>query len=137
MALIGVLPGPRFRCPVCGFIRGFPATRGASGARRHCRCPKCGAAERHRLQRLVVERIRDRLPPGARGLQFAPDPMTPVLRGLCAELITADILPRPGSIVLDMTRMDCPTMHSTWSMPATCWNTSSTTAPPSPRCIAS
>ncbi|WP_119420600.1 methyltransferase domain-containing protein [Desertibaculum subflavum] len=108
MALAGILPGPRFRCPVCGFIGSFPTTYGANAPRRYCRCPKCGAAERHRLQRLVIERIRDRLPAGARGLQFAPDPMTPVLCGLCADFITADIMPRQGSIVLDMTRMELP-----------------------------
>lgn len=108
MALVGVLPGPRFRCPVCNFIGSFPTSYGANAPRRYCRCPKCGAAERHRLQRLVIDRIRDRLPRGARGLQFAPDPMTPILRDLCAEFITADIMPGPGSIALDMTRMDLP-----------------------------
>jgi SAM-dependent methyltransferase len=108
MALAGVLPGPRFRCPLCGFIGRFPTTWGANAPRRYCRCPKCGAAERHRLQQLVINRIRDRLPPAARGLQFAPDPMTPVLRRLCAEFITADIMPRAGSIAVDMTRIDLP-----------------------------
>lgn len=108
MALAGVLPGPRFRCPLCGFIGSFPTTYGANAPRRYCRCPRCGAAERHRLQRLVIERVQGLLPPGARGLQFAPDPMTPVLRDLCSEFITADIMPGPGSITLDMTRMDLP-----------------------------
>lgn len=43
----------RFYCPICGYYGPFLNIR-----RRHALCPKCGSAERHRLQFLVFEELR-------------------------------------------------------------------------------
>jgi SAM-dependent methyltransferase len=64
-----------FVCPIC-FYRGplrdvFPET----GPRRHAACPRCGALERHRLQYLVLESMRQRHQFSRRSiLHFAPEP---------------------------------------------------------------
>jgi len=76
--------------------------------RAHALCPKCGAYERHRLQKLVLDRLAAENVidfSNARCLQFAPDAITPALRRLCREVVTADINPKPGSIKLDITKM--------------------------------
>jgi SAM-dependent methyltransferase len=72
-------------------------------------CPKCGSYERHRLQKLVLDRLAaEELIDfaNARCLQFAPDPITPALRRLCREVVTADISPKAESIRLDITNID-------------------------------
>lgn len=41
-------------------------------------------------------------------LQFAPDPITSSLRTLCANVVTADLVPQGNAIRVDMTKMDVP-----------------------------
>lgn len=63
-----------FHCPVCSFRGPFKDVAPPTGLRRHARCPKCGALERHRLQYLVLQRVLARLDPGQlRMLHFAPE----------------------------------------------------------------
>ncbi len=51
-------PGkPRFICPLCRYEGPFVDVHPETGVRRHAVCPSCGAAERHRLQYLVLERL--------------------------------------------------------------------------------
>lgn len=49
---------PRFRCPICDYRGPFLAHRSEGKKRPYALCPRCGSAERHRLQILVFERIR-------------------------------------------------------------------------------
>lgn len=46
----------RFTCPVCAWEGPFRDVAADTGARRHARCPRCGALERHRLQHVVMQR---------------------------------------------------------------------------------
>jgi len=105
-ALLFHFPGPSFRCPLCGFVGPFTTVHGMTGPRPFGRCPKCGALERHRLQRIVLDRLG--IAVSARCLQFAPDPITPMLRSRCAKVVTADIAPEGDSIRLDLTKIDMP-----------------------------
>jgi SAM-dependent methyltransferase len=44
----------QFVCPVCEYEGPFMDMKGFAGFRRHAKCPRCGALERHRLQYFVV-----------------------------------------------------------------------------------
>lgn len=46
-----------------------------AGVRKHAKCPKCGALERHRLQYLVLMELFDKMDfSGLKMLHFAPEP---------------------------------------------------------------
>ena len=97
----GLYQEPKFTCPICDYRGPFVKIR----IRVHGMCPKCGSSERHRLQKLVLDRlVLEKLINFAdtRCLQFAPDAVTPTLRRVCREVVTADINPKPGSIKLDI-----------------------------------
>lgn len=65
---------PEFACPLCGYRGPFATKKVNTGDRPHARCPKCGALERHRIQRLVLDRLFQRFDPArARMLHFAPE----------------------------------------------------------------
>jgi SAM-dependent methyltransferase len=101
--------GPRFRCPICGFDGPFVAEGRAAWRRLHARCPRCRALERHRLQKMALDRIRERrLGRFGRCLQFSQDAMTPVLRSFYAQVMIADPEPGRGLLCLDITRIDLP-----------------------------
>lgn len=48
---------PTFHCPICDYRGPFLAQWSEGRMRPHALCPSCGAAERHRLQQLVLGRI--------------------------------------------------------------------------------
>ena len=65
----------RFECPICGYRGPFKDVRPASGLRKHARCPRCSAMERHRLLYLVVGRVLNDMDCSAmKMLHFAPEP---------------------------------------------------------------
>ena len=100
-----LFPQPFYTCPICGYRGPFVKIRD----RAHGLCPKCGSFERHRLQKLVLDRlVTEKLVDfsSARCLQFAPDAVTQILRRYCREVVTADLSPKPGSIKLDMCAME-------------------------------
>jgi SAM-dependent methyltransferase len=89
-----------FHCPACGYRGPFLAAGPPAHRRRDARCPSCGAAERHRLQALV---IRDVLAPLAQAavarrgslalaVHFAPEPQIGrQLAALYPRYLTADL----------------------------------------------
>lgn len=95
----------RFHCPVCSFRGPFKDDKATSGTRKFARCPSCGALERHRLQHLVIDKLRaDHDFKNARFLHFAPEDF---FRGLFGEsfssYVTAD-LDRPDvDLAIDIT----------------------------------
>jgi SAM-dependent methyltransferase len=96
---------PFYTCPICNYSGPFVKIK----TRAHGLCPKCGSFERHRLQKLVLDRIvMEKLIDfaAARCLQFAPDAVTKILRRYCEEVVTADLNPKRGSIKLDMCAME-------------------------------
>ena len=56
--LIRNLNKERFTCPLCGYCGPFKDTNPSGrGLRKHAKCPKCDAAERHRLEYLIVNNL--------------------------------------------------------------------------------
>jgi len=65
----------KFECPVCGYRGPFEDFKPPTGHRKHAKCPKCKALERHRIQYLVINNILNSLNPSAlKMLHFAPEP---------------------------------------------------------------
>lgn len=64
----------RFECPVCGYRGPFRSFHSPTGLRKHARCPRCGALERHRIQYVVViQLLKNRITASSRMLHFAPE----------------------------------------------------------------
>ena len=62
-----------FKCPICRFHGPFTTAYQAS-RRRYARCPGCGAAERQRLQYMVIDQLRASYNfREMRALHFAPE----------------------------------------------------------------
>jgi SAM-dependent methyltransferase len=101
------IQGSKFRCPICQFEGPF-MTSVFGERRQHAICPRCLSVERHRLQRLVCDKVFDGLwdPDEKMLLQFAPDPMTGYLRSKFGSVICADIIPGKNRVVLDMRDID-------------------------------
>lgn len=49
-----------FSCPVCHYHGPFADLSVGTGFRKHAKCPKCGALERHRLQYVVLRNLAER-----------------------------------------------------------------------------
>jgi len=92
MDLAAKRPGGSFMCPVCSHRGRFATAVASTGVRRHARCPRCGALERHRLQTWVVrEKLLPLLPPSPRVLHFAPEEsIVGLLRPVAGTYTTAD-----------------------------------------------
>src|SRR5205823_2522748 len=64
-----------FECPVCKYRGPFIDLNPPTGLRKHAKCPKCGALERHRLQYLVItDVLKGRDTSKMKMLHFAPEP---------------------------------------------------------------
>jgi predicted SAM-dependent methyltransferase len=48
---------PKFTCPLCNYHGIFKDVNPPTGYRKYCLCPQCGSAERHRLQKMVLDKI--------------------------------------------------------------------------------
>jgi SAM-dependent methyltransferase len=81
-----------FKCPICGFRGPFTSDYRAA-PRRYARCPGCGGTERHRLQYMVFQDLRQRYPfKDMRMLHFAPETVFRArFRDWFASYETADI----------------------------------------------
>ena len=65
----------KYTCPVCGYRGPFKDVNPPTGLRKHARCPKCLALERHRIQYVVVNQVLNDVNPSALTmLHFAPEP---------------------------------------------------------------
>lgn len=64
------------RCPACGYSGRFSTAWALTGRRAEAYCPACHAAERHRLQALVVDVLSSRLDLTTMSmLHIAPEPI--------------------------------------------------------------
>lgn len=65
----------KFVCSVCGYSGPFKDINPPSGFRKHAKCPKCNALERHRLQYVVVHSLLNTINASTlKMLHFAPEP---------------------------------------------------------------
>jgi SAM-dependent methyltransferase len=96
----------RFLCPACQYRGAFVPAGGSGRQRRsHARCPACGAAERHRLQIDVLDRVLPTLslPPEALAVHFAPEPTIGArLRAVYGQVVTADLHGRDVDLAADL-----------------------------------
>ena len=64
----------QFNCPVCNYTGAFKDIHPPTGTRKHARCPKCHALERHRIQYLVVDDLLAQTDTSSLSmLHFAPE----------------------------------------------------------------
>ncbi len=97
-----------YHCPICDYRGRFATAWAMTGRRPHAHCPRCRAAERHRLQALVLDRLRtehafDRLDM----LHVAPEPT--FRSRFAAEFrryVTADLERPDVDLQLDLTSID-------------------------------
>lgn len=83
----------KFECPICGYIGPFADLNPSTGLRRHAKCVRCGALERHRLQYLAIRKAFGGFEHSQkRMLHFAPEPFfSPMFSWMFANYETADI----------------------------------------------
>ena len=63
-----------FACPICLYEGPFEDVNDPTGLRKHAKCPKCSALERHRIQFLVMQKVLElRQPEQLSLLHFAPE----------------------------------------------------------------
>lgn len=66
---------PEFQCPICDYRGPFVALYRETKLRDHAACPGCGAAERHRLQYVIMRRVAESFDFGTKAiLHVAPEP---------------------------------------------------------------
>lgn len=101
---------PRFTCPICNYNGIFLDANPVTGRRKYCQCPSCHSAERHRLQRLVLDQILPTINPAqARILHFAPEPFfRGYLKEKFQEYISADLHMPDVDIICDITNLPFP-----------------------------
>ncbi len=63
-----------FKCPVCDYSGPFMDVNPPTGLRKHAKCPKCSALERHRIQYLVMSNLLNSINTSSlKMLHFAPE----------------------------------------------------------------
>jgi len=100
----------KFTCPVCSYRGFFADVRPLSGLRKHAECPKCGALERHRLQRLVLARLsREWDFSTMRVVHFAPESfLRYYFRTVFSRYVSADIAQKGVDVQADLRRLPFP-----------------------------
>lgn len=108
LLVINLLGKPKVLCPICGW-RGHCFVHNANN-RPNARCPNCGSLERHRLQKLVLDRIgfldycRNK-----RVLHFAPEAwLQESLQSTSGKYISADIVPGRAMQEADIANLHYP-----------------------------
>ena len=96
---------PVFRCPICGYRGPFETLSATTGDRPNALCPKCGSYERHRLQFLVMQKLRARYAFETRKmLHFAPErALSGIFRDMFRTYTTADLSMRGVDHHVDIT----------------------------------
>ena len=100
----------KFECPVCGYNGPFMDLSPSTGLRKHAKCPKCGALERHRLQYCAINHVlRHRDPSNMRMLHFAPDAfLRSLLPNRFGQYETADLDMKDVDYNVDLQNLDLP-----------------------------
>ncbi len=99
-----------FECSVCGYTGRFATAWALTGKRPLAHCPVCRAAERHRLQSLVLDRIAESVDFSKLAmLHVAPESIfTERFSTCCGQYVTADIERRDVDLQLDLTGLNLP-----------------------------
>jgi SAM-dependent methyltransferase len=102
-----VTPGGIYECPACHFQGRFASVFASTGRRRHARCPRCGALERHRLQVVTLRNLLPQLEGTRRRvLHVAPEgAVASALSEWATTYTTADIEGNNVDLTLDLRDM--------------------------------
>jgi SAM-dependent methyltransferase len=100
----------RFTCPICDYSGVFLDAERETGNRQHALCPRCRLLERHRLQWLAVQQLREEVDfSRLRVLHIAPEKfISKRLRSLCASYLSADLYEKGVDRREDLTQMSFP-----------------------------
>jgi predicted SAM-dependent methyltransferase len=103
-------PTKQFTFPICSFEGRFVSDRAFTGQRYAAMCPKCGSAERHRLQYLAVRELKKSHNFSELSLlHIAPEEaLGSILRTWFGKYTTADISSQGVDLVIDLTSADLP-----------------------------
>jgi SAM-dependent methyltransferase len=95
------------RCPACGYAGRFSTAWALTGRRAEAYCPACHAAERHRLQALVVDQLAGRRDFASMSmLHVAPEPILQGrFRDAFGSYTTADLVRDDVDLNVDLTDM--------------------------------
>jgi SAM-dependent methyltransferase len=101
------LDKPIFLCPICEYEGAFLTVPAAAGKRKFCRCPSCFSSERHRLQKLVLERIfKSFNTADASALHIAPERFfQPEFKAEFRKYISADLSMDNVDVRCDITHL--------------------------------
>jgi len=107
---LGSLGKPTFTCPICHYSGPFKDVNPPTGKRKHCQCPACHAAERHRLQRLVFDQVLPGINPAtAKILHFAPEAFfQDYLKQQFHTYLSADLYMPAVDVTCDITNLPFP-----------------------------
>ena len=94
-------------CPICDYKGPFADVAPASGIRKHDKCPSCGSYVRHRLQKLVLEKLQENYDfSRMRMLHFAPENFfRDYFKNLFKDYITADLYMKDVDLMADLTKL--------------------------------
>ncbi|WP_045053394.1 class I SAM-dependent methyltransferase [Aliterella atlantica] len=83
----------KYDCPVCKYYGPFRDINPPTGFRKNVFCPNCYSAERHRLQKLVLDKLIESNDfPHKKMLHFAPEPFfQDLFRNTFKEYVTVDL----------------------------------------------
>src|SRR6185312_3065915 len=109
-AMVSFGDRPRFVCPICNHRGIFIDANAATGTRKHAVCPRCGSAERHRLQWLVLNGLPEREAfRSMRCLHFAPEAFFSWrFKAMFADYKTADLSGVRVDFKADITNLPFP-----------------------------
>jgi len=94
---------PSFDCPLCGYSGVFASLNSTSGRRKYAVCPKCGALERHRLQKLVFESVMEKFDRSKLDLlHIAPEECHQIMFKGIGNYVTADLTRSDVDINFDL-----------------------------------
>jgi SAM-dependent methyltransferase len=101
----------QFKCPICGYSGLFADhSVGANIKRKYAFCPRCGAAERHRLQSKVLDVILPEFAATSKSaLHFAPETFfVNALKGSFGSYKTSDLFRNDTDIRADICDLPLP-----------------------------
>lgn len=103
------LAARRWLCPICGYRGPFVDVRSERGLVARCaECPNCGCSGRHRLEKLVLDRLAQSYDFSTkRLLHFAPEPfLSPYFRRVFGQYTSADLAMEGVDLRLDLTALE-------------------------------
>lgn len=97
----------KYECPICNYYGPFLDTNPPTGLRKNVKCPECHLYERHRLQKLVLDKLlKTHDFSQKRMLHFAPEPfLQNFFKKLVKDYTTVDLYMKNVDVNADMTAL--------------------------------